>query len=91
MPIPAEDDLPLKEAKEFSIIGKSIPRVDIPSKCDGTAEFGLDAKVPGMLYAVVARCTTFGGKVKTYDAAAAKAVPGVKGVFTIDAIVPEVT
>ncbi len=90
LPIPAEDDVPLKEAKEFSIIGKSIPRVDIPSKCDGTAEFGLDAKVPGMLYAVVARCTTFGGKVKTYDAAAAKAVPGVKGVFTIEAIAEDV-
>jgi len=90
LPIPAEDDVPLKEAKDFRIIGHSIPRVDIPSKCDGKAEFGLDAKVPGMLYAVVARCPTFGGKVKTYDAVAAKAVPGVKDVFTIDAIAEDV-
>jgi isoquinoline 1-oxidoreductase beta subunit len=90
LPMPAEDAVPLKEAKNFKFIGHSIPRVDIPSKCDGTAEFGLDAKVPGMLYAVIARCPTFGGKVKTYDTAAAKAIPGVKDVFTIDPIAEDV-
>jgi isoquinoline 1-oxidoreductase beta subunit len=89
LPMPAEDEVRLKDPKDFTIIGRSIPRVEIPSKTDGTAEFGLDAKVPGMLYAVVARCPTFGGKVKSFDATAAKAVPGVKDVFQIEAIEPD--
>jgi isoquinoline 1-oxidoreductase beta subunit len=88
--MPAEDDVQLKDPKDFKIIGRSLPRVEIPSKTDGTAEFGLDAKVPGMLYAVVARCATFGGKVKSFDAAAAKAVPGVKDVFQIEAVAEDV-
>src|SRR5262249_18642706 len=58
LPMPKEDDVELKNPKDFSIVGQSIRRVDIPSKTDGTAEFGLDAKVPGMVYAVVARCAT---------------------------------
>jgi isoquinoline 1-oxidoreductase beta subunit len=89
LPMPAEDDVRLKDPKDFTIIGRSIPRVEIPSKTDGTAEFGLDAKVPDMLYAVVARCPTFGGKVKSFDATAAKAVLGVKDVFQIEAIEPD--
>ena len=90
LPMPAEDDVQLKDPKDFKVIGHSIPRVEIPSKTDGTAEFGLDAKVPGMLYAVVARCRTFGGKVKSFDATAAKAVPGVKDVFQIEAVAEDV-
>jgi isoquinoline 1-oxidoreductase subunit beta len=90
LPMPAEDDIPLKDPKDFKIIGHSIPRVEIPSKTDGTAQFGLDAKVPGMLYAVVARCRTFGGKVKGFDATAAKAVAGVKDVFQIEAVEQDV-
>jgi isoquinoline 1-oxidoreductase subunit beta len=86
LPMPKEDDLELKNPKDFRIIGQSIPRVDIPSKTDGTAEFGLDAKVPGMVYAVVARCATFGGKAKSFDASATKAVPGVQDVFQIDPV-----
>src|SRR5438034_151405 len=90
LPMPAEDEVQLKDPKDFKVIGHSIPRVEIPSKTDGTAEFGLDAKVPGMLYAVVARCRTFGGKVKSFDATAAKAVPGVKNVFQIEAVAEDV-
>jgi CO/xanthine dehydrogenase Mo-binding subunit len=90
LPMPAEDDVPLKDPKDFKIIGHSIPRVEIPSKTNGTAQFGLDAKVPGMLYAVVARCRTFGGKVKGFDATAAKAVMGVRDVFQIEAVAEDV-
>ncbi len=55
----------LKKPEEFRLIGMDVPRKDIPSKVDGSAVFGLDVRVPGMVYAVVARCPVFGGKVKT--------------------------
>src|SRR5262249_17527099 len=67
----------------FTIIGTNPPRLDIPSKVDGSARYGLDVRVPGMLYAVIARCPTFGGKAKHFDVAKAKAVPGVKHVIEI--------
>ena len=78
------DNAPLKEAKDFQILGKRIHRLDTPEKVDGTAEFGMDVRVPGMLYAVVARCPVFGGKVKSFDASKAKAIPGVKHVVEIE-------
>lgn len=53
------------------------------SKVDGTAGFGIDVRVPGMLFAVIARCPHFGGKLSNFDAAAAKAVPGVLAVFPV--------
>jgi len=71
----------LKEPGEFTQIGKSLPRPDIPMKVDGTAEFGLDVKVPGMLFASVEHCPVFLGKLKSFDDTAAKAVPGVKHVL----------
>jgi isoquinoline 1-oxidoreductase subunit beta len=73
----------LKDPKNFKLIGTSIKRLDTPLKVNGTAVFGLDAKVPGMLYAVVAKCPVFGGKVKSFDATKAKAVAGVKNVVQI--------
>jgi len=65
LPIPA--DTPLKQAKNYTIVGKAIPRLDVPSKVDGTAEFGIDFRVPGMKYAVLARCPVTGGKVASFD------------------------
>ena len=73
----------LKDPKNFHLIGTSPKRLDTPSKVNGTAQFGLDAKVPGMLYAVVARCPVFGGKVASFDDSKTKAVPGVKQVVQI--------
>jgi isoquinoline 1-oxidoreductase beta subunit len=73
----------LKDAKDFRLIGTSPKRVDTPMKVNGTAMFGLDAKVPGMQYAVLARTPVFGGKVASFDATKAKAVPGVKQVVQI--------
>ncbi|HMI66953.1 MAG TPA: xanthine dehydrogenase family protein molybdopterin-binding subunit [Cyclobacteriaceae bacterium] len=73
----------LKERKEYKLIGKSLPRQDIPLKTNGSAVFGLDKKLPGMLYAVVERNPRFRGKVKSFDDSATKAIPGVKHVFTV--------
>lgn len=85
LPIPDLATVALKKPEEFELIGKSLPRKDIPSKTDGSAIFGLDVRLPGMLYAVVARCPVFGGKVKSFDAAKAKAMKGVYDAFEIDA------
>jgi isoquinoline 1-oxidoreductase beta subunit len=73
----------LKDAAQFKTIGTSPKRLDTPSKVNGTAIFGLDVKRPGMLYASLERCPVFGGKVASFDAAKAKAVPGVKNVVQI--------
>ena len=73
----------LKDPAQFRLIGKPLKRLDTPPKVDGSAQFGIDMRLPGMLYAVVARCPVFGGKVKSFDAAKAKAVAGVKQVVQI--------
>jgi isoquinoline 1-oxidoreductase subunit beta len=72
-----------KDPASFKLIGKSLKRLDTPLKVNGTATFGIDAKVPGMQYAVVARCPVIGGKVASFDATKARAVPGVKDVVQI--------
>jgi isoquinoline 1-oxidoreductase beta subunit len=77
-------DVPLKEPKDFKLIGKPIKRLDTPEKINGTALFGLDINVPGTLTAVVARPPVFGGRVKSVDANRAKATPGVHHVVEID-------
>ena len=74
----------LKERKNYKIIGQPMPRQDTPLKTNGRAEFGLDKKLPGMLYAVVERNPRFMGKVKSFDDSAAKAVKGVKKIFKVE-------
>jgi isoquinoline 1-oxidoreductase beta subunit len=86
LPLPDPDKVELKNESDFELIGHATPRVDIPSKANGSAVFGLDVRVPEMLFAVVARCPTFGGKHAHSDATKAKAVPGVKQVFEIPAL-----
>ncbi|HLH42866.1 MAG TPA: xanthine dehydrogenase family protein molybdopterin-binding subunit [Bryobacteraceae bacterium] len=81
--LPAPNNVPLKDPKTFRIVGTSVKRVDTPDKVSGRAQFGIDAKVDGMLYAVVARCPVFGGKVARFDDSNARAVPGVKQVVQI--------
>lgn len=76
-------DVPLKNRKDYKVIGKSLPRQDIPLKTNGTAVFGMDKKLPGMLYAVVARNPRFRGKVKSVDDTSTRAVQGVKHVFKV--------
>src|SRR5437899_1542064 len=70
--------IPLKDPKQFTLVGKATRRLDTPSKINGTAQFGLDVRVPGMLFALVARPPVFGGKVVSFDAAEALKIPGVK-------------
>jgi isoquinoline 1-oxidoreductase beta subunit len=86
LPIPDLKTVPLKNSGDFTIVGHDQARVDARSKADGTARFGIDSRVPGMLYAVVARCPVFGGKVKSFDAAKTKNIAGVRDVITIDAV-----
>ena len=86
LPVPDLATVSLKKPGDFKIIGTSLPRTDVPEKTDGSAIFGLDVRVPGMLYAVVARCPVFGGKVKSFDAAKAKAMKGVVDVFEIEPV-----
>ncbi|PYP43407.1 MAG: twin-arginine translocation pathway signal protein [Gemmatimonadetes bacterium] len=81
--VPLPHDVPLKDAKDWKILGTRVKRLDSPPKVDGSAQFGIDVKAPGLLVAVVARSPVFGGKVKGFDAASAKAVPGVKHVVQI--------
>ncbi|MBL8474135.1 MAG: xanthine dehydrogenase family protein molybdopterin-binding subunit [Rhodocyclaceae bacterium] len=80
-PVPA--DVKLKDPAQFRLIGKKAPRRDTPEKTDGSAQFTQDVHLPGMLVAVVAHPPRFGGKVRRFDAAAAKAVPGVVEVVQI--------
>ena len=77
-------EVTLKERKNYKVIGQPMPRQDTPMKTNGKAVFGLDKKIPGMLYAVVERNPRFMGKVKSFDDAAAKAVAGVKKIFKVE-------
>ncbi len=81
--LPVPQDVPLKDPKDWKILGTRVRRLDTPPKVDGSAQFGIDVKVPGMLVAVVARCPVFGGKVASFDATKAQAVPGVRRVVQI--------
>jgi isoquinoline 1-oxidoreductase beta subunit len=80
--IPVPKQVKLKPASEFRLIGRPQARLDTPAKVDGTAQFGLDVKLPGMLYAVIALSPTLGGRVSTVDSAAAERLPGVRRVIS---------
>jgi isoquinoline 1-oxidoreductase beta subunit len=82
LPVPSE--IPLKERKDFRLIGKPVKRLDSPAKIDGTAVFGIDAKVPGMKIATVAACPVFGGKLSKVEDSKAMAVKGVHQVVRLD-------
>ncbi len=76
-------EIPLKESKDFKILGKSRARLDIPDKSRGKAIFSIDVTVPGMLVAVVARPPIFGATMKSFDDSETKKIPGVKAVIPI--------
>lgn len=82
--LPPPQNVTLKDPKDFKIIGTAIKRLDTPDKTNGKAIFGLDVNAPGMLVAVVARPPVFGGKLKSFNADKAKAVPGVRHVVEIE-------
>ncbi|KFX65931.1 xanthine dehydrogenase family protein molybdopterin-binding subunit [Paraburkholderia fungorum] len=81
--LPVPDTVALKSPKDFRLIGQQVPRVDVPAKTNGTAQFTLDVTFPGMLVALLQRPPLFGATVKSFDASAAKAVPGVVSVVQV--------
>ena len=81
LPVPTE--IRLKNPAAYKIVGRSWPRLDSPAKIDGTAEFGIDVHVPGMVTALVARPPVFGGSVAGFKADKALAVPGVLNVVQV--------
>lgn len=82
-PVPAT--VVLKRPDQFTLIGKSFPRLDIPLKVDGRARYGIDVRVAGMHFASIEQPPTFGGSVRSYDALKAKAIPGVLDVIEVPA------
>jgi isoquinoline 1-oxidoreductase beta subunit len=75
---------PLKDPKNFTLIGKPLKRLDTPGKTDGAVVYGIDAMLPGMKFATLAACPVFGGKVGHVDDTAAKSVPGVQKIIVFD-------
>ncbi len=76
-------DVKLKDPKDWKIAGKPLKRLDTAEKVVGKMEYGIDVKLPGMLNASIKACPVFGGKVKSFDAAKAEKMPGVKKVLQV--------
>lgn len=84
VPAPQLDKVPLKDPKQFRIIGTRVGGVDNPAIVRGTPLYGIDVKVPGMLYAVFEKCPVFGGKVTSANLEEIKSQPGVKQAFVVE-------
>ncbi|KVX55824.1 xanthine dehydrogenase family protein molybdopterin-binding subunit [Burkholderia stagnalis] len=82
--LPVPKDVALKKPADFKLVGKPVKRLDSPEKVDGTAQFGLDVRLPGMLYAVIVNSPVFGGTVASIDDTAAKRIGGVRQVVRAD-------
>ena len=82
--LPMPDKITLKDPKDFTLIGTPAKRLDTPSKVNGTAKFGIDVRLPGMLIATVAASPVLGGKVADVDDQKAKTVPGVRQIVRLD-------
>src|SRR6202453_2736815 len=80
-------DVPLKEPKDFVLIGKPLKRLDTPDKVNGNAVYGIDAMLPGMKFATLKTCPVFGGKVAKVDDSAARKIPGVRKIVVLDDLV----
>ena len=85
--VAAPDNAPLKDPKDFSLIGKPLKRLDTPDKTNGKAVYGIDAMLPGLKFATLAACPVQGGKVKNVDDSAAKKIPGVRQIVVLDDLV----
>ena len=81
--LPVPEKPAMKDPSQFRIVGKPTTRLDTPAKVNGTARFGMDVKLPGMVYATIAMPPVQGGKVKSFDGAKAKAAAGVVDVVQI--------
>ena len=76
-------DVALKSTKDWKIAGKPLKRLDTPEKLVGKTTYGIDVRLPGMLYAAISACPVFGGTLKSYDEAKARGMPGVKHVVRV--------
>ena len=85
--LPVPNDPVLKDASTFKMLGKPMPRPDIPLKSTGKALFGIDAKVAGMVYASVERCPVLGAKLVSFDASQAEKVKGVRQVVKVERVI----
>jgi isoquinoline 1-oxidoreductase beta subunit len=74
----------IKTPEQFTLVGKPMPRLDTQPKIDGSARFGIDAEVPGMIYAAIIQCPVPGGKLKTVDDSAIRVAPGIVQVVELD-------
>ncbi len=81
--LPVPENVAIKDPKDFTIVGKRTQRLDTPDKVNGRAEFGIDVKLPGMVYAALEQCPVIGGTVKSFDGTKAKSMPGVITVVQI--------
>jgi isoquinoline 1-oxidoreductase beta subunit len=85
--LPVPQDPPLKDPKDFALIGKPLKRLDTPAKTNGQVIYGIDAMLPGMKFATLAASPVFGGKIQHVDDSAAKAIPGVRQIIVLDDLV----
>ena len=82
--LPIPDEVALKDPQDYTVLGTSIPRLDIPDKVNGRAIYGIDVKLPGMLTATVVHSPYFQGKLASFDDAQARTIDGVVKIFPID-------
>ncbi len=82
--LPLPEKVALKDPKQFRLIGTSLGRSEVASKVNGSAQFGIDVRVPGMLFASVERCPIIGGTLVSFDPSAALKVPGVRQVHRVE-------
>jgi isoquinoline 1-oxidoreductase beta subunit len=84
LPVPAKEDVTHKDPKDYKLLGKRIPQFDSRKIVTGQSLFGIDVKLPGMLYAVYEKCPAFGGKVVSANLDQIKTLPGVKDAFVLE-------
>jgi isoquinoline 1-oxidoreductase beta subunit len=84
LPIPNLNTVPLKNSDDFTVVGHDTRRFEARDKATGAAKFGIDSRALEMLFAVVARCPVFGGKVASFDAVKTRAMPGVRDVIQFE-------
>jgi len=82
LPVPTQ--VKLKDPKDWTLIGTSPPRLDLPAKVDGSQLYAVDIQLPGMLHAAIHQCPVFGGKLKSVDDSQARNMPGVRKIVTSD-------
>jgi len=87
-PVPKKEELKFKPASAYRYVGKDVPIIDQDDIVAGKGTFGMDARVPGMVYASIERSPVYGGVLKSFDDAAAKQVKGVEGTVVIEGFKP---